>query len=737
MTPYAVMVTPKVGVALSYGALSETNSSLTLSASTDFGFTFKNGLNDRYVLSHDDLTMTMRLTGKSQSRNSLIPLAQSEVIDVLFARGCPYVTFRVDNAFPKIHSDFGIDTMVASVRSGHSNDEKTVDNITIRECAAYPACAAADLKGFCCPMSKEKGNIFHPCCSTPLATQGPAKVFNVKMKNGYYWRVYSSIETEWIWDQDQAITTEPITGIIRVALVPDASGLSSTAALIKTSKKNLTDSRLLDIHAAAYPTSANVRLEADRSKNVQFGYINFEWSVAYMGNNFLQGYEILPPLLMLALEHHTQTLVIDSTVGFFPAGSLDYRGGLKGPATAIIGSAWKMKEELTSIDWLPPNPITDPEKLDAIKKQLIIDTTRPAGETDKDAAWIAYDDWFQNPYWNGKEVGRLATLALIAENLGFEDRKITANNQLRAILDLWMTAKNGDPLVYDATYGGLSTSHGMDNHDLDFGFSFYNDHHFMLGYFLYAFAVAIKLDASFAATYRTEIFAFLYDVTNPGVGASLYEPGIDRAAFPRARHKDFYEGHSWASGIFFMGQGKAQESSSEAINCYYAAYLLALALGDIELADWNRILLAMEIRATRLYYHMPKSTLIYPKDFAANKVTGVLGALSVQSTTWFGPSTAFSHGIQILPVTPITELVWDPSFVLEDMKYLNKNLDRDSCDDTWLAFIECERAVVHPETAWQNLLAMGPTDTGTTKTALLYWVATRPSIVHKHDKETP
>ena len=37
---------------------------------------------------------------------------------------------------------------------------------------------------------------------------------------------------------------------------------------------------------------------------------------------------------------------------------------------------------------------------------------RPAGETDKDAAWIAYDDWFGNAYWNGKEAARLAGAVL-------------------------------------------------------------------------------------------------------------------------------------------------------------------------------------------------------------------------------------------------------------------------------------------------------------------------------------
>lgn len=244
---------------------------------------------------------------------------------------------------------------------------------------------------------------------------------------------------------------------------------------------------------------------------------------------------------------------------------------------------------------------------------------------------------------------------------------------------------------------------------------------------LYAAAVAAKHDAGFASKYRDELFALMYDIANPGRGASLFEPGIDRAAFPRARHKDFYEGHSWASGIFFMGQGKAQESSSEAINAYYGAYLLALAFGDVELADWNRILLAMEIQAAKFYYHMPKSTMVYPENFARHKMVGVIGALSTGLNTWFGPSTAFTHGIQILPVTPITELTLQPvDFIREDIRYLDTHLERDSCDDAWLAFIECLRAVINPKVAYENIKALSKVDSGTTKTALLYWVATRP-----------
>lgn len=43
----------------------------------------------------------------------------------------------------------------------------------------------------------------------------------------------------------------------------------------------------------------------------------------------------------------------------------------------------------------------------------------------------------------------------------------------------------------------------------------------------------------------------------------------------------------------------AQESSSEAVNGYYGVYLMGLARGDQELADWGRLLLAMELRSAK------------------------------------------------------------------------------------------------------------------------------------------
>ena len=79
---------------------------------------------------------------------------------------------------------------------------------------------------------------------------------------------------------------------------------------------------------------------------------------------------------------------------------------------AVLGSSWILHEPLTSIGFTAPRPLKEQKHVDAIKKQVKSDVKRPAGETDKDAAWICFDDWFGNAYWNGKEAARLAGAVL-------------------------------------------------------------------------------------------------------------------------------------------------------------------------------------------------------------------------------------------------------------------------------------------------------------------------------------
>ena len=147
------------------------------------------------------------------------------------------------------------------------------------------------------------------------------------------------------------------------------------------------------------------------------------------------------------------------------------------------------------------------------------------------------------------------------------------------------------------------------------------------------------------------LFALASDIATPlakglkkGAGKSDSSTRFLNAAFPYAfpvaRHKDFFDGHSWASGLFPMANGKSQESVSEAVNAYYGVALLGRALADRlaaattmqgsdsipkgshaagawaqantwrDLGDWSRLLTAMEIDAAHRYWQVRRLSFL-------------------------------------------------------------------------------------------------------------------------------
>ena len=81
----------------------------------------------------------------------------------------------------------------------------------------------------------------------------------------------------------------------------------------------------------------------------------------------------------------------------------------------------------------------------------------------------------------------------------------------------------------------------------------------------------MKEEPAFYTENKDEILDLLRDYANP----SSEDP-----YFTVTRCKDWYLGHSWAMGLFEAGDNRNQESTSEAINAYYAVALLGLATGD-------------------------------------------------------------------------------------------------------------------------------------------------------------
>lgn len=283
----------------------------------------------------------------------------------------------------------------------------------------------------------------------------------------------------------------------------------------------------------------------------------------------------------------------------------------------------------------------------------------------------------------------------------------------------WPTAQPGTgALVYDTTYGGLVTRVALNDPAAEFGNGRYNDHHFQMGYLLYAAGVACRNDAAFCAQHRAAIGAIARDVARP--------PGDAQAAlFPLARCKDLYDGHSWASGLFQMADGKSQESSSEAVNAYYGAVLAAEALGDEPLRRWARLLLATELRSAQWYWHVSPDSPVYDKAFSAtNRMVGVVGGTDANCATWFGAQLEYVHGINIMPVTPVTEALLPAPYVAQQYAQLASRRGR--MESQWAGFAVAAHAILEPEAALDELGALTAYDAGNSRTNLLYWIATRP-----------
>ena len=113
-------------------------------------------------------------------------------------------------------------------------------------------------------------------------------------------------------------------------------------------------------------------------------------------------------------------------------------------------------------------------------------------------------------------------------------------------------------------WGGIvsSATYQTGNNGADFGNTYYNDHHFHYGYFVYAAAVIGYLDPKWMTKDNVAwVNSLVRDYANPDVSDKY---------FPFSRCFDWYHGHSWAHGLYETLDGKDQESSSEDAMAAYA-----------------------------------------------------------------------------------------------------------------------------------------------------------------------
>ena len=267
------------------------------------------------------------------------------------------------------------------------------------------------------------------------------------------------------------------------------------------------------------------------------------------------------------------------------------------------------------------------------------------------------------------------------------------------------------------------------------------DHHFHYGYILYASAIMARLDPTFVVRFGSHVDSIFHDVAHSTNGDSkTVQP--NSAFFPMSRHKSWFDGHSFATGIFAFGNGKSQESSSEAVNCYYGAYLWSLVRhGDgsccSDLTDFARLLFAMEVRGAQTYWHMlPMSVRdgnsvalqVYIPAFQRNYMVGNVGMLDVAANTWFGNDPLYVHMINAIPITAATAVLFDNRYVQEEFPYLMES--RNEVEMAWRGYTVSIHAIIDPNKAWEDAqgLVSYELDAGISKSQVLYWISSRPNF---------
>lgn len=86
------------------------------------------------------------------------------------------------------------------------------------------------------------------------------------------------------------------------------------------------------------------------------------------------------------------------------------------------------------------------------------------------------------------------------------------------------------------------------------------------------------------------------------------------------------------------------------------------------------------------------------------------------------------HGIQILPVTPITKVLFQPSFVENQYPMLELSFPAGAAtaNDVWYSIALAEKAILDPAASWKILSQPTYTafDDGNSKANALFWIAT-------------
>ncbi|KAH9884083.1 glycoside hydrolase family 81 protein [Xylariomycetidae sp. FL2044] len=501
------------------------------------------------------------------------------------------------------------------------------------------------------------------------STKGPKSgvtKYTIYLEDGKVWHVYGysakgdTLDLT-VVNNGVAKAAKPFDGIVQVAKDPGGAAES-----------------VIDAAAGAYPIGLKLSGTASGSK----GTYTFTYQKAGFSN---------VKLLMYALPHHAACF--DTATKKAIAAPAKLQTTTKGVAVGVIADAWTMVEPDLPVNmgFEPWDPAKGPMKslkdanINAISSIALKELSQNVDQQSDQ----------NSMYFGGKALAKFAGLCFTVNDL-LKNPKLAQSGltNLKQAFTRFSSNKQQFPLYYETAWGGLvsSASYLTGNNGADFGNTYYNDHHFHYGYFIYAAAVIGYLDPTWLTKENVDyVNTMVRDVANPSA---------DDKYFPVMRNFDMYHGHSWAHGLYETLDGKDQESSSEDSMHAYAIKMWGKTIKDVSMEARGNLMLAIIARSLNSYYLYTADNTVQPPEFIGNRVAGILFENKCDHTTYFGANTEYVQGIHMLPLLPSTKLTRPEAFVRGEWETYFDQGRADGVEGGWKGILYANLATFDPQAAW-------------------------------------
>lgn len=608
------------------------------------------------------------------------------------------------------------------ILSAHELDASSV--LTVEDPKAFSAHAvlrrsAGSAKSITFPITQGMGYITGVYNDLqPLIESGVffRKVVNAgSPKPGIFkYQVTLEDETHWVLYATPEDGQDPQLKLVTQSSIRGPKGFSGTIQIAKNPAGKAGE-KFYDNSAGVYAVDGHIT----GSVTGDIGTYNLSWTKAGK-------YAHKSPLITFALPHHIQSFDSNTQARVT---NIRLRSTTKGNVTAVIGETWTMTEANLPVDIdFAPWSTTDGtvNTLSEAARHAILKVAPIELQQDINAQTD-----LNSMYYSGKALSKFATLIYTVNQLGNSaDLTAGAFQNLTKSFARFVQNKQQFPLAYDAVWkGAVSTAGYAGDLNADFGNTAYNDHHFHYGYFIHAAAIIGALDPSWLAANKDWVNMLVRDAGN-SVQNDAY--------FPFSRGFDWFNGHSWAKGLFESYDGKDQESTSEDTLFAYAVKMWGRTTGDASMEARGNMMLGIMRRSLDNYFLMQDNNTNQPANFIANRVTGIVSLAWVQfqtcrtltsmqlfenkvdHTTYFGNSLEFVQGydplttfhisvltsvsrIHMLPLLPHSGYIRQRSFVTQEWKDMfaaTASTPASKVEGGWKGVLYANLALIDPGAAW-------------------------------------